>query len=631
MNTLRNWGVCLLMGLSFSVAANAQQLYMPRNFKRAVAHGTRSLSGAPGPRYWQNHARYDIRLQVAPPDRTIRGVEDIQYINESPDSLHDLVIRLTLNVHKPGAIHYQDYPQGFLTDGVQIDSFVVRDRSRDFSRMRGHDTWKMVPLAHPLLPGDSIHLHVAWHYEISRIGDREGMIDSTTYYLAYFYPELAVYDDYNGWNRLDFTGYQEFYHDFNDYRLSVKVPRNFLVWATGTLQDPDAVLESTYAERLEHSMQVDSTCHIVTPQDRAQGGVTRQGPWNTWVWTAHQVPDVALGISDHYDWDASSVLVDPQSGRRVSMQAAYNDTSRDYHQAVQVGRDCLGWYSRNWPGVPYPFPKMTAFQGYADMEYPMMVNDASNADTTFSRLVENHEIAHSYFPFYMGINESRYAFMDEGWATTLELLIGRDQTSRAQADAFYRRFRITGYIHDPSQEEDLPIVTPANVLRGVAYGNNAYGKPSLAYLALKDLLGDRLFRTSLHRYMDLWHGKHPTPWDFFNAMSTASGRHLNWFWSNWFFSNNYVDLGIASVKPDGKQLEVRVTNVGGFDIPFDVRISYRDGSTRTLHETPAVWQDGRGYCILKVPASRPVSRIVLDNGIDMDANLTDNSWNAAKP
>lgn len=631
MNTLRNWGVCLLMGLSFSVAANAQQLYMPRNFKRAVAHGTRSLSGAPGPRYWQNHARYDIRLQVAPPDRTIRGVEDIQYINESPDSLHDLVIRLTLNVHKPGAIHYQDYPQGFLTDGVQIDSFVVRDRSRDFSRMRGHDTWKMVPLAHPLLPGDSIHLHVAWHYEISRIGDREGMIDSTTYYLAYFYPELAVYDDYNGWNRLDFTGYQEFYHDFNDYRLSVKVPRNFLVWATGTLQDPDAVLEPTYAERLEHSMQVDSTCHIVTPQDRAQGGVTRQGPWNTWVWTAHQVPDVALGISDHYDWDASSVLVDPQSGRRVSMQAAYNDTSRDYHQAVQVGRDCLGWYSRNWPGVPYPFPKMTAFQGYADMEYPMMVNDASNADTTFSRLVENHEIAHSYFPFYMGINESRYAFMDEGWATTLELLIGRDQTSRAQADAFYRRFRITGYIHDPSQEEDLPIVTPANVLRGVAYGNNAYGKPSLAYLALKDLLGDRLFRTSLHRYMDLWHGKHPTPWDFFNAMSTASGRHLNWFWSNWFFSNNYVDLGIASVKPDGKQLEVRVTNVGGFDIPFDVRISYRDGSTRTLHETPAVWQDGRGYCILKVPASRPVSRIVLDNGIDMDANLTDNSWNAAKP
>lgn len=620
-----------LLGLAAGRSAKAQHLYMPRNMKAAVARGTRSLSGAPGPRYWQNRSCYDIHLQVAPPDRTIHGAENIRYYNHSPDSLNYLVIRLTLNVHKPGAIHYQDYPRGFLTSGVHIDSFSVRGRSRDFSRMRGHETWKIVPLVHPLLPGDSISLHVAWHYKISRTGDREGMVDSTTYYLAYFYPELAVYDDYNGWNTLDFTGYQEFYHDFNDYRLSVKVPRNFLVWATGTLMDPDAVLEPAYAGRLERSMHADSTCHIVSPADRKRGGITRQGPWNTWVWDAHRVPDVALGISDHYDWDASSVVVDPATGRRTSMQAAYNDTSRDYRNAVQVGRDCLSWYSRKWPGVPYPFPKMTAFQGYADMEYPMMVNDASDPDTAFSRLVENHEIAHSYFPFYMGTNESRYAFMDEGWATTLELLIGRRQTGRAKADAFYRRFRINRYIHDPSQEEDLPIITPSNVLRGVAYGNNAYGKASLAYLALKDLLGERMFRHCLHRYMALWHGKHPSPWDFFRSISTASGRNLDWFWNNWFFSNNYVDLGIASVRAEGRHLNLVVRNVGGFDIPFDLRISYRDGSVRTRHLSPAVWQSGSGRCTLQIDASKPVARIELDNGVDMDAHLKDNSWTAPGP
>ena len=164
---------------------------------------------------------------------------------------------------------------------------------------------------------------------------------------------------------------------------------------------------------------------------------------------------------------------DPSPGQRRpgSIQAI---AARDFHHYAGWGKYALEWFSNQWPGVSYPFPKMTAFQGYADMEYPMMVNDASTgADTVFARLVQDHEIAHTYFPFYMGINESRYSFMDEGWATTFELLIGRLETSVAHADAFYKQFRVNRWIHDPSQEEDLPIITPANVLNGVAYGINS--------------------------------------------------------------------------------------------------------------------------------------------------------------
>src|SRR5262249_49227333 len=140
-------------------------------------------------------------------------------------------------------------------------------------------------------------------------------------------------------------------------------------------------------------------------------------------------------------------------------------------------------------------------------EYPMMVNDNTQSNISFSQLVQNHEIAHTYFPFYMGTNESRYAFMDEGWATTLEYLIARAQTSPDKAENSYKRFRINRWAHDNSMEEDLPIITPSNVLNGAAYANNAYGKPSLGYLAMKDMLGDSLFKKCLNEYMNRWHGK----------------------------------------------------------------------------------------------------------------------------
>ena len=274
-------------------------------------------------------------------------------------------------------------------------------------------------------------------------------------------------------------------------------------------------------------------------------------------------------MSDHYNWDASSVIVDDATKRRASVQAAYNDNAKDFHYMVSFGRHSLDWLSHNWPGVPYPFPKTTIVQGFADMEYPMMVNDGTNEDTVFSRFVVEHEIAHSWFPFYMGINESRYAFMDEGWATTFELLIGRADLGVQRAENFYKQFRINGWIKDASQEEDLPIITPANELRNEAYGNNAYGKPSLGYLAMKDMLGDDMFRKCLHAFMDRWHGKHPIPWDFFNTFNDVSGKTLNWFWSNWFFTTNYIDLAVQKVDATNNGYAVSIQNIGGF--PNSVR------------------------------------------------------------
>ena len=207
------------------------------------------------------------------------------------------------------------------------------------------------------------------------------------------------------------------------------------------------VLQPTYAKRLEQSMTDDSTVHVATAQDLAGKNVTTQNATNTWKWTATDISDMAIGISDHYVWDAASVIVDDKTQRRTSMQAAFPDSSLDFHHSVQFGRYSLAWFSNNWPGVSYPFTKSNAFQGFADMEYPMMINDSHTPNIGFAELVQDHEQAHSYFPFYMGTNESRYAFMDEGWATTFEYLIGITEKGQKAADEFYKN--ISRYAVDP--------------------------------------------------------------------------------------------------------------------------------------------------------------------------------------
>jgi aminopeptidase N len=262
------------------------------------------------------------------------------------------------------------------------------------------------------------------------------------------------------------------------------------------------------------------------------------------------------------------------------------------------------------------------------MEYPMMVNDGTQADLDFARFVVEHEIAHTWFPFYMGINESRYAFMDEGWATTFELLIGRQDMGAARAENFYKRFRVSGWINDANAEEDLPIITPANMLRNASYGNNAYGKPSLGYLAVKDMLGDALFKKCLHEYINRWHGKHPIPWDFFNTFNEVAGRDLGWFWRNWFFSNYYIDLGIGEVAKSADGYTISLTNTGGFAAPLDVVIVYTDGSTETLHQTAELWKANERQATVTVRTGKTIQSVQLKGGIFMDANEADNTWKA---
>ncbi|OXG08466.1 hypothetical protein BC749_104136 [Flavobacterium araucananum] len=601
----------------------AQELYMPRNIKESYANGVRSMDGKPGKNYWQNHGKYTIVLNVNAETKIISGTETILYENNSNDTIKNLRIRFVNNIHKKTSPRAVLNSEDFFTDGLtitalKIENEVYKEDARDWG------TVGVVKMKKPLPPHSKITIDIDWNYPLSKLSGREGQIDNTTFFAAYSYPRVSVFDDYNKWDQLPHTSGQEFYNDFNDYTYSVKAPKNYVVYGTGDLLNPDEVLQPEFASRLKKSYTTDEVLHIANEQEMKNGLVTKQNDWNVWKFEAKNISDVCFGLSDHYLWDAGSVIVDKKTKRRASVQAAYDIKGTDFVNSIKNNQYALDWFSNNWPGIPYPYSKMTAFQGFADMEYPMMCNDSQMNDPIFAQLVQDHEVAHTYFPFYMGINETRYAFMDEGWATTFEYLIGIAEHGKEAADKFYKEFRVKDYIKDSSTEEDQPIITMSSQLSDSGYGNNSYGKASLSYLALKDLLGDDLFKKSLHAYMDNWNGKHPIPWDYFNSINAASGKNLNWFFNNWFFTNNYIDISIKNVAKN----VVSVENVGGFAIPFDVIVTYTDHTTETVHQTPTVWQTNQKQATIALKNKKEIKQVTLDGGIFMDATPANNSWSA---
>ncbi|MBP7370365.1 MAG: hypothetical protein KA902_02905, partial [Arenimonas sp.] len=238
-------------------------------------------------------------------------------------------------------------------------------------------------------------------------------------------------------------------------------------------------------------------------------------------------------------------------------------------------------------------------------------------------------ILHSWFPFYMGINEKRYPFMDEGWTTAFEYLRNREVLGVPAADELFKDFRVklVGWANAGSGHE-LPIITPHDSLYGqtAVFAFNQYGKAALGYLALKELMGEVAFRTALHEFMARWHGKRPLPWDMFNSFNDTSKTDLNWFFGNWFFGYNYMDIAVGDVKQEDVGYRLTVRNSGGMAIPFDVRAEYSDGSSESYRQSPALWKSNPRTAEIRITSNKKLKSLTLDSGIFMDFNPADNTW-----
>jgi hypothetical protein len=360
---------------------------------------------------------------------------------------------------------------------------------------------------------------------------------------------------------------------------------------------------------------------IIDTGDLALRDITRHADSLTWKFVADSVTDFVFAVSNHYMWKASSLIVDPSTGRRTRADAVFNPMHKDFYEVIDFARQTVQDMSYRIPAWPYPYPHETVFDGLDQMEYPMMVNDNPLDSRSESIELTDHEIFHTMFPFYMGVNETKYAWMDEGWATIGEWLI-----SPVIDTSIVDEYGVDPYAKGAGKENDLPIITPSTQEEGNDYYLNSYPKPALGYLYVKDLLGDSLFLQGLHRYIRDWRGKHPAPLDFFGSMNAGSGRDLNWFWQRWFYDGGYPDLAITGLQHKKGSTAVIVVNKGGKPVPIDLTISFADGTTEKSHRSVGVWEKGNAKAVIPVLSGKGIRKVTLGSTYTPDSHPEDNVW-----
>ncbi len=612
----------LISIIACNAAAAQVILPMPLNFKKPYQQQTRSIDGRPGINYWQNTASYSIAVTYNPVSRLITGSEEIKYLNNSPDTLYKIVFKLYPNLYKKGSVRNMEVESADLNEGVQLENLVVNGSALSKKNIKISGT-NMIVEDVLVLPKEETTFAVSFNYTLNKTSHiRTGEIEEGAAFIAYFFPRIAVYDDLDGWNKNKYLGLEEFYNDFCRFKVSVTVPKNYLVWATGDLQNCHEVLTGTYCERLANAEKNDSSVFIIDEADLQKGGITKNALTNTWKFSADNVTDFVFAISDHYVWNAASRVADKSTGRRTRTDAVFNTKHKDYFDVLHYANSTVQLMRDEFPRWPFPYNHITVFDGLDQMEYPMMINDNPTNTKDEAITLTVHETFHTMFPFYMGINETKYAWMDEGWATLAEWLLAPLIDSTVKDT-----YGVDKTDSSSGAEGDVPIITLTNSVTGEASFLNAYPKPAFGYLFSKDLLGDSLFYKGLHFYMQQWNGKHPLPPDFFNCMNTGSGKNLNWFWKKWFYEDGFPDLGIKKVINKTAEKQIVIALRGSKPVPVDVTVNFAGGSTKKFHRSIAVWEN-TNKATISFSSSKKIIKVQLGSLYTPDINKGDNVWEA---
>lgn len=587
----------------------------------------RSANGAPGPDYWQNRADYVIAARLDPQTKTLWGEETITYTNNSPDVLDELWLQLDQNTYRPdsrsGAVGGRprtQFTEGDVLEAVEVEAgggFVAADHLVN-------DTRLLIRLPAPLAPhGGRIRVHIKYHYAVpGMFGGRTAWVSTPhgeIYDIAQWYPRLAVYDDVRGWDPLPYLG-SEFYLEYGDFDYAVTVPADMIVAGSGQLMNPGEVLTRAQQSRLAAARVSDKTVMIRTPDEAA--AAQSSAATRTWRFHMAHTRDVSFAASRAFVWDAARINL-PDGGTALAQSVYPMESAGDgaWGRSTEYLKFAVEDFSRRW--FPYPWPNAVNVGGpVGGMEYPGVLFDsaADKGKTLFWITV--HEIGHSYFPMIVGTDERRWAWMDEGLNTFIDVpesdafeggVYGpkRDQEfapgPEAPAD------QIAALIADPKAP---PIMTRSDVIsfaygHPVSYFKTAYGLTLLR----EDILGPDRFDPAFRKFIRDWAYKHPQPSDFFRAMQSEGGEDLSWFWRGWFFHNWAVDLAVHEVgyvdDDPTKGARIQLENRGQLPLPAAVRISFKDGSTRELHLPAETWIQSASHTIA-LDSRAPIVRVVID-------------------
>ncbi|MDP1891454.1 MAG: M1 family metallopeptidase [Gemmatimonadaceae bacterium] len=634
-----------------STRAIRRDIPLTNAIRRAFDAGTRDSTGRPGKSYWQTRVDYTISARVDVPSMRVTARETVVIHNNSDSALRTIQLRLDQNLYAANVERSRTVSE--ITDGMRVTRLTFNGQPVDLNppppqrRMPGAaaappavrlaamgmtTTTARITLPTPIAPRSSATLEADWNFKVPNAdngrGLRMGSWGDSLVQVAQWYPRVAVYDDLRGWDTEPYLGASEFYNNYGRFDVTIDAPAGWLVSATGVLQNPTEVLTPTARERLSHILESDSIRPIVTADERGPGKSTVDGTRLTWRYIADNVSDFAWSSSDRFVFDATRATI-PGKGP-VPLYLFYVPSHRQqYVQAGSLARHALEFYSKLW--MPYEYPQLTLSDGPdTGMEYPMWIGSAAGA--------ADHEAGHQWWPMMVGVNETWYGWMDEGFNQYMNTLSLADRNHRApNLDGMGQWYGRTS-----GDEFEGPLMWNAN-RGGPGYSFQAYGKSPLMLSMLGGIVGDTAVWRAHSDWGKTWRFKHPSPWDYMFFMSNALKRDLGWFWYYWLFTTESVDGSIAGVKTAAGKTTVTVRQDGQMPSPVVLRVKFAptgaalrpmknavmtDSATAVVTWPVDVWFGGsKTFSAVLDFGARPIEKITFDPYCRFpDRDPADNTW-----
>jgi hypothetical protein len=564
--------VLIIFALSCTILT-AQHKFAQLDIELPTPNEYRNAAGGPGHGYYQQKADYKMTITLDDDKQIIRGEEVITYTNNSPDVLEYLWLQLDQNIYRP------DAESNFIEVEKMEDFKSIKDVERKLMVFEGgyniesvasvggekmkyaiNHTMMRIDPSKPLGPKQSISFKIKWWYNINdrmKVGGRSGYEyfekeDNYLYTIAQFFPRMCVYSDVEGWQNKQFLGRGEFALPFGDYEVSIVVPGDHIVGATGELQNGASVLTAEQRERLKKAATADAPVLIVNQSEAEANEKEKDKTTRTWTFKAKNVRDFAFASSRKFMWDAQNQKVGDKNVLCMSFYPKEGNPLWERYSTKLVAHT-IKTYSKYTIDYPYPVA-ISVHTDRIGMEYPMICFNGGRpqADGTYSEETKYgmwgviiHEVGHNFFPMIINSDERQWSWMDEGLNTFVQYLT-EQEWERGYPSRRGPAAMITDYMRGDKRYIS-PIMTNSESIW--QFGNNAYGKPATALNILREtILGRELFDYSFKMYCERWKFKHPTPADLFRTMEDASGTDLDWFWRGWFYSTDYVDVSLDYVK-----------------------------------------------------------------------------------
>jgi hypothetical protein len=622
------------------------------NFYTKNGTETRSASGQPGPKYWQNKADYVLTANLNEQNSEISGTEILTYTNNSPDKLGFLWMNVDQNLFKSDSRGNAVIPlkgsrngaRGEIFDGghkiksVKIISNVGGKTSETSVMYYIYDTRMQIILPHDIAAnGGSVKLKIDFSYISPKYGsDRTGVVETKNgkiFTIAQWYPRMCVYDDVKGWNTLPYLGAGEFYLEYGDFDVAITAPSNHIVVCSGELQNPIEVYTTEQQKRWFQAKLSDKTVSIRSADEVTQSTSRPSGKSTlTWRFKIKNSRDVAWASSAAFIIDAAKINL--PSGKKSLAISAYpveSDGQDAWSRSTEYTKASIENYSKRWFEYPYP-AAINVAGNEGGMEYPGIVFCELNSKGEDLWGVTDHEFGHSWFPMIVGSNERVFAWMDEGLNTFINSLSSEDFNNGEYRQQDANMHMMAEIFTNPELETMMS--APDN-MKEASIGLLAYYKPGTGLTMLREqILGKERFDYAFRTYIARWAFKHPTPDDFFRTMENVGGEDLNWFWRGWFVYNWKLDQAITKIKyvknNPKNGVYITIENREKMAMPVNMEIKYKNSPTETLKLPVEIWQRNISWTF-KHNSTDEIESIKIDPyHVFPDYNTENNEWISGK-